>query len=75
MEQTKRLNIRLTETSYDRISAAAIDMGLSVNAWAAYTLANAAASQASMRAKMTDGMVELLKQAIAEGVESGELSK
>jgi hypothetical protein len=73
--RTQRLSVSLTPAAYERVKTAAEDMGLSMNSWAAYTLASAAASQAAMRAKMTDGMVDLLKSAIAEGVESGELSK
>lgn len=73
--RTRRVSVSLTPATYERVRDAAEDMGLSMNSWSAYTLASAAAAQSAMRAKMTDGMVELMKSAITEGVESGELSK
>lgn len=71
--RSKRVTVGLRPEVYDRIKQAADEMGLSVNAWCAYTLGSAAASHAEMRSKMSDEMVRLMAAAIAEGVASGEL--
>jgi hypothetical protein len=73
--RSKRVTVSLSIPTYERIKASADDVGLSVNAWCAYTLGTAAASQVQMREKMSDEMVRLLAQVIAEGVEDGSLPK
>lgn len=66
-KRTRRMSVSVSESAYAKIQAAAEDVGMSVNGWAAFTLGSAAASQATMRAKMSDGMVALLQKAIEEG--------
>lgn len=71
--RSKRLSVSVREDTYERIVRAADDVGLSVGAWCAYTLAQAASSHASLRDKMTDEMVALMARAIAEGEQDGSL--
>ena len=72
-KRSKRISISLRPEVYLRIKQAADEMGLSVNAWCAYTLGSAASSHAEMRSKMSDEMVRLMAAAVAEGVASGEI--
>jgi len=73
-KRSRRVSVQLRPEVYDRVKAAADDVGLSVNAWIAYTLGSAAMSHAALREKMTDGMVALMREAVTEAETNGVLA-
>lgn len=72
--RSKRISVALRPEVYERVKAAADDVGLSVNAWVAYTIGSAAMSHAALREKMTDGMVALMREAVTEAETNGVLA-
>lgn len=71
-ERSKRLSISVRPEVYDRIAHAAELVGLSINAWAAYTLGQASRTHEALEAKLTDQMAEVLRSVISEGVDDGD---
>jgi LmbE family N-acetylglucosaminyl deacetylase len=66
--RSARLSVALTPEMYDRINAMAAEVGLSANAWAAFTLGNAARSQEALRARLTDETASIMNKVINEGL-------
>lgn len=73
--RTHKVTIGLTPEVYSRVLQAAEDTGVRPSTWIAYTVGSAAMAHAEMRSKMTDQMVALVAQAIAEGEADGTLPK
>lgn len=73
--RTHKVTIGLSPSVYERVLKAAEDYGIRPSTWIAYTVGSAAMAHAEMRAKMTDQMVALMANAIAEGEADGSLPK
>jgi len=73
--RTHKVTFGLTPEVYKRVVQAASDTGVRPTTWCAYTIGSAAMAHSEMRSKMTDQMVTLMANAIAEGEADGTLPK